>query len=184
VGNGIGQIYGNYCDPSCEERLKIISPIHSPHSTGFTLTQPIQLGHPLQSDISLLHQHQTIAKMKTTITILAAVLTLSASVLFAGNETSSAPVSNDNATITMAVLAPVAPAEATFEDFTTVNEIAALVPVTPSEATFEDVSTDMISTIDLSPVTPSQADFEDIVADVTIDNGTLTPVTPAIADFE
>ena len=122
--------------------------------------------------------------MKTTITILAVVLTLSASLLFAGNETSSSPVSNDNATITMAVLAPVAPIEATFEDFTTVNEIAALVPVTPSEATFEEMPADVTSVFDLAPVAPIQADFEDVVSDVTINNGILAPLTPAVADFE
>ena len=122
--------------------------------------------------------------MKTTITILAAVLTLSASVLFAGNETSSTPVSNDNATITMSVLAPVAPAEATFEDLVVVNAIASLVPVTPSEATFEEMSVDVALVFDLTPVTPIQADFEDVVTDVTIDNETLAPATPVVAEFE
>ncbi len=121
--------------------------------------------------------------MKTTITLLAAVLTLSASVLFAGNETSSTPVSNENTTITMEFLAPVAPAEATFEDCT-VNDTEHLVPVTPSEATFEEMPADVYTVFDLAPVAPIQADFEDIVAQVTIDNETLAPVTPAAADFE
>ncbi|MEI7526777.1 MAG: hypothetical protein WCJ95_20680 [Mariniphaga sp.] len=122
--------------------------------------------------------------MKTTITFLAAVLTLSANVLFAGNETSSAPVSNDNATFTMAILAPVVPAEATFEDFTSVNEIATLAPFTPSEATFEEMPVDATLVFDLAPVAPIQADFEDVVADVIVDNGFLAPTTPAVADFE
>ncbi len=122
--------------------------------------------------------------MKAITTILAAVLILSTSSLFAGNETSLAPVTNDNANITMAFLAPVAPAEATFEDLSAVNEIATLIPVTPSEATFEEITADVTSIFGLAPVAPTQADFEDVVADVTIDNGILAPVTPAIADFE
>jgi len=122
--------------------------------------------------------------MKTTITIFAAVLTLSASVLFAGNETSSVPFSNNNAAITMAHLAPIAPVEATFEDLPAVNEIADLATFMPEEATFEDVSSNVISVIDLSPVAPIQADFEDVVADVTIDISALAPVTPAVVDFE
>ena len=121
--------------------------------------------------------------MKTTITILAAVLVLSTSALFAGNETSSVPVSNDNAAIAMEFLAPVAPAEAIFEDLPIVNEIAPLVPVTPSEATFEDFTSDMVSTFALAPVVPTQADFEDVVAEIIIDNGVLAPVTPSV-DFE
>ena len=98
--------------------------------------------------------------MKSTITILAAVLTLSASVLFAGNETSSAPVSNETNTIKMSILAPVTPSEATFEDIPSVNEIAALIPVTPTEATFEDVSGDVMPNNALAPTTPATADFE------------------------
>ena len=122
--------------------------------------------------------------MKTTITILAAVLTLSVNVLFAGNETSSAPVTNDNATISMVFLAPIAPAEATFEDFIMANEIVVLAPVTPSEATFKEMPIDVVSVFDLAPVVPIQADFEDVVVDVIVDNETLAPATPAVADFE
>ncbi|MEI7727741.1 MAG: hypothetical protein WCK09_21725 [Bacteroidota bacterium] len=122
--------------------------------------------------------------MKTTIAILTAVLTLSVSTLFAGNDSPSIPVSNDNATIAMEFLAPVAPAEATFEDLPMVNEITTLAPVLPSEATFEDVASDMISTFYLAPVVPTQADFEDVVADIIVDNGVLAPVITAVPDFE
>ena len=121
--------------------------------------------------------------MKTTITILAAVLVLSTSALFAGNETSSIPTTTENPTFAMEFLAPVAPAEATFEDFVAVNEIANLVPVTPSEASFEEMPVDETSVFDLAPVVPTQADFEDVVAGVIVDNGILAPVTPSV-DFE
>jgi hypothetical protein len=121
--------------------------------------------------------------MKATIIILAAVLTLTANAIFAGNETSSTPVTTDNTTISMKFLAPATPAEATFDDLIVVNEITDLLPVTPSEATFEDVPIVITSIVNLAPVVPTQADFEDVV-DVTIDISTLAPVTPAVADFE
>jgi len=96
--------------------------------------------------------------MKVTITLLAAVLTLQAGILVAGND-NLAPVSNENSMIS---LAPATPVEATFEDVVTINLIDFL-PVTPSEATFDDKPALMPSIIDLSPETPAVADFEDAV---------------------
>jgi hypothetical protein len=121
--------------------------------------------------------------MKTTTIIIAAVLTLQAGFLFAGNESSSAPVTNESASISLATLAPSTPAEATFEEFAAANEFGSLIPAVPTEATFEDVSGDMASTFTLAPATPVTADFED-VADGTIDFSALAPVPPATADFE
>ena len=120
--------------------------------------------------------------MKSTITILAAVLTLQAGILFAGNETISAPVANESAIIT---LAPSAPLEATFEDLTvTVIDFVAITPATPVEATYSDFAPDASTDLtNLAPLAPVVADFEDVI-DVTIDITTLAPVTPAAADFE
>jgi hypothetical protein len=129
--------------------------------------------------ISIKHQE----KMKTSTIIFAAVLTLQAGILFAGNENSSAPVTNEAATITMASLSPATPAEATCEEFVAEAGISSLVPVTPSEAAFEDMPGDLASTFDLAPVTPVTADFEDVV-EMTIDISTLAPSTPASAEFE
>jgi hypothetical protein len=76
--------------------------------------------------------------MKATSTILiAAVLALQVNVLFVGNETSSAPVANATATITLTSLAPATPKEADFKDAATMNDLAYLAPVTPTEADFE-----------------------------------------------
>ena len=119
--------------------------------------------------------------MKTKIITLAAVLFLQAGFLFAGNESTSAPVTSPIATIR---LAPTTPVEATFEEVAFVNECSALVPVTPSEATFEDMPTDMISIVDVAPALPTEADFDDYVVTITIDNALLATVTPTLADFE
>jgi hypothetical protein len=120
--------------------------------------------------------------MKATITILAAVFTLQAGILFAGNETISTPVASESAIITFA---PSAPLEATFEDATTtVIDFVAIAPATPVEADFSDIAPDAsIDLTNLAPLTPVVADFEDVI-DVTIDITTLAPVTPAAADFE
>ena len=120
--------------------------------------------------------------MKSTITILAAVLTLNAGIVFAGNETISSPVANESAVIT---LAPSAPLEATFEDATTaVIDFVAIAPTTLVEATFSDVAPDAIVDLtSLAPITPVLADFEEVI-DVTIDITALAPVAPVAADFE
>ena len=120
----------------------------------------------------------------STITIIAAVLTLHTGLLFAGNENISSAVINEATTISMEFLAPVAPAEATFEDFNIVNEVTSLAPVMPSEATFEEMPVDATSVFDLAPVAPIRADFDDAVGDNSIDISSLAPVTPIVADFE
>ena len=59
-------------------------------------------------------------------------------------------------------LSPTAPAEATFTEETTLNEVN-LVPTTPEEASFED-DPEWISTLaleNLAPQTPIEADFND-----------------------
>jgi hypothetical protein len=116
--------------------------------------------------------------MKTIKMIIAAVITLQAGILFAGNETSSVPVTNDNLTISMNCLVPVTPREATFEEAVLMNDFASLAPATPIEATFGEPSEGAF-VLDLAPVTPAVADFEDVV-----DYNSLAPVTPAEADFE
>ncbi len=119
--------------------------------------------------------------MKATITIFAAVLTLQASILFAGNKTISTPVANESAIIT---LAPSAPLEATFEE-TTVAVIGfiAIAPATPVETDFNEIAPDTsIDLTNLAPVIPVLADFEDVI-DVAFDIYTFVPLTPA-ADFE
>ncbi len=120
--------------------------------------------------------------MKATITILAAVFTLQAGILFAGNETISAPVANE---IAMISLAPITPVGAAVEDInTTTVDIATLAPSMPPEADFSDFSTDAnIDLTSLTPITPAIADFNDS-SDVAIDISALAPVTPVTADLE
>jgi hypothetical protein len=122
--------------------------------------------------------------MKTMTLTIAAVLALQVNVLFAGNDNAPAPVKNENSAINMALLAPVTPLEATFEDLTPVNELAGLVPVPPTEATFEDFSGEMVSLNDLAPAIPVVAEFEDSVEVIAFDNRSLSPNAPAEADFE
>ena len=74
--------------------------------------------------------------MKATTIILAAILTLSANVLFASNDITSVPVSNAT-TVWMTSLAPGVPCEADFEDATLMVDVAYLAPSTPAEADFE-----------------------------------------------
>ncbi len=119
--------------------------------------------------------------MKATTIIIAAVLTLQAGILFAGNETCSAPLSNEN---TSRTLAPTTPFEATFEEVVTIADAAMLDPTTPSEATFEEMPSETISISDLAPVVPAEADFCETSDSTSVDNGILAPAAPAFADFE
>ncbi|MCX6304083.1 MAG: hypothetical protein NT040_03860 [Bacteroidetes bacterium] len=74
--------------------------------------------------------------MKATTTILAAVLTLSMNVLFASND---GAVMNSETNSFHISLAPVTPAEATFEEMNDATATAfILAPVTPSVADFSD----------------------------------------------
>jgi hypothetical protein len=117
--------------------------------------------------------------MKTIKMIITAVITLQAGILFAGNENSSASVSNENSAISVEYLVPVTPKEATFEEAVIINDLTSLAPATPVEATFGDIPAESAFALDLAPVTPAVADFEDVV-----DFNSLAPVTPAVADFE
>jgi hypothetical protein len=119
--------------------------------------------------------------MKTTITILAAVLTLNAGILFAGATTFSGTETIESSIVT---LAPATPIEATFEDANiAVIDFSAIIPSTPAEADFSDVAPEAgIDLTNLVPVTPAVADFNDAI-EVTIDINALAPVTPSV-DFE
>jgi len=120
--------------------------------------------------------------MKATKLLIAAVLTLQATILFANNENSPAPAANAYTTTGVMTLSPTTPVEATFEE-EIMFDINQLVPVIPTEATFEDASFDMISILNLAPVTPTIANFEDTF-DETVDIHALAPVTPDEPDFE
>ncbi|MCX6285294.1 MAG: hypothetical protein NTW31_13790 [Bacteroidetes bacterium] len=116
--------------------------------------------------------------MKATTIIIAAVLTLSANVLFAGNENIPATVANTNTTMSITALAPEVPAEADFNDAFLVD-YTALAPVSPSEAQFEDITFETVTALNLAPVNPATADLEE-----TMDLTSLVPIVPAEADFE
>ena len=127
--------------------------------------------------------------MKATTIIIAAVLSLQVSLLFAHNDETTLIANNNAVSLNIINLAPVAPAEATFEDATETSafnfDFSVLAPETPGEADFSDVVPE--KNIDLSilaPVTPSEADFNDSIEAQTIDFSNLAPVTPAVADFE
>jgi hypothetical protein len=119
--------------------------------------------------------------MKATITILAAVLTLSMNVLFASND--GAAVINNITASTFTALAPATPVEATFEDANDATvTVFILAPVSPIEADFSDaISETTIDIFMLAPVTPSEADFTS--DDDTTNASDFAPVTPSVADF-
>ena len=120
--------------------------------------------------------------MKATFTIIAAVFTLQAGILFAGNETISTTVANESAITT---IAPSVPLEATFDDATiAVVDFVSIAPSTPVEADFSDVApSESFDLMSLTPVTPVVADFNDSI-DLTVDVSALAPVAPTSADFE
>ena len=119
--------------------------------------------------------------MKTTIIILATLLTLTSNILVAGNDLyNTSPVTKNVATILS--LVPAIPSEATFEDADYLVNIYTLMPVIPSEAGFEDASAINDPTA-LAPSVPAVADFEDTMsADINVTD--LAPVLPSEADFE
>jgi hypothetical protein len=61
-------------------------------------------------------------------------------------------------------------------------EIIVLAPVTPAEATFEDEAENFCITC-IAPVTPSEADFNDEMPVQETTMVSLAPVTPAETDF-
>jgi hypothetical protein len=102
--------------------------------------------------------------MKATTIIMAAVLSLLGSSLFAENNINLAPVAGANATISLVSLAPVTPVEATFEEIVTLTDYSVFAPAIPLEADFND--NEMIQPVDystLAPATPAEADFSDIL---------------------
>ena len=151
--------------------------------------QSIRIVAPRQSDVILLHQTQTIKKMKAKSIISAAVLFFQVSFLFAGNNETASTANNESSFGTISTLAPVTPMEATFEETTITNAFTlnatTLAPVTPVEADFSDVVPEKnIDLTILAPVTPSEADFNDNIEDQALNLSALAPVTPAEADFE
>ena len=119
--------------------------------------------------------------MKATTTILAVIFTLSLNVLFASND--GAAVNTEPNSLT--ALAPITPAEATFEevnDAITAGVAFNLAPVSPIEADFSDeIPETTINMITLAPVTPYEADFAS--DDETTNTSVLAPVAPSAADF-
>ena len=123
--------------------------------------------------------------MKAKKIILAAILTLQFSFLFAGNESFFPPAAVVvSSTINMMTLVPSAPAEAILEDMVMENTFLGLSPVTPGVALFEDFAVEMKPVMDLSPVIPSVADFTETADQISIDFRMLAPVIPFEADFE
>ena len=120
--------------------------------------------------------------MKTSVLTLAAVLTLTATLVFAGNKSMvNTPAGSE--TIALRI-APVTPVEADFEEMVPVNDFRELAPTTPAEATFEEVSDENTIAAGFAPETPKVADFEDVVEYPAVIMAELAPVTPAEADFE
>jgi hypothetical protein len=96
--------------------------------------------------------------MKAKSIIIAAILTITTSMLFAENDIVSTPVANENASVISAAIAPVTPAEVTFEEVSTeVIDFATLAPSLPLEADFNDDAYAMIDINTLAPSTPRQA---------------------------
>ena len=84
--------------------------------------------------------------MKTKIIIVLALISLNINLVSARNNSPKGvdwPAISES-TISLILLAPVTPAEATFEDATDVNPVfsslSSLAPVTPEEATFEEIN--------------------------------------------
>ena len=127
--------------------------------------------------------------MKAKSIIIAAVLALQVSFLFAGNNETASSANNESNFCTICILAPVTPGEATFEEPTFSNAFTSnvinLAPVTPVEADFFDaVPEKNIDLTILAPVTPSEADFNDTIEGKAINLSALAPSTPDEADFE
>ncbi|MEI7661851.1 MAG: hypothetical protein WCK34_06630 [Bacteroidota bacterium] len=127
-----------------------------------------------------------------TIYVLAAILGLQFNTIFAAGNFSDSPASlnNSSSPATVIALAPVTPAEATFEAIPEMNEntkiITGLTPELPVVANFSDEApSPEVSISTLAPVTPKEADFEEVTAiTASLPVINLAPVTPAVADFE
>ncbi|HNY01787.1 MAG TPA: hypothetical protein PKG48_04330 [Bacteroidales bacterium] len=120
--------------------------------------------------------------MKKSVLTLAAVFTLTTTLVFTGNKSmSSAPFSGESITIS---LAPVTPVVAEFEEMVPVNDFNGLAPATPAEATFEEIPSEMTIPAGLAPAAPATADFEEMTGFTAENYSFLAPATPAVADFE
>ena len=126
--------------------------------------------------------------MKTKSIIFAAILSLQVSFLFAtGTGTRLRSTIYENTNISLSNLAPVTPAEATFEDETATFEnmyLSGLYPVTPPEATFEDEIAPALEFTNVAPAPPIEADFNDVDPGQALEISSLAPVTPVTAGFE
>jgi hypothetical protein len=122
--------------------------------------------------------------MKATTYIIAAILSLQGSFLFAGNNENPKDNSFEYTNTMLKTLAPTTPAVADFSDVIPEPGVnfSNLAPVTPAEADFNDSAPEI--SIILAPVTPAEADFNDNIATENVEKVTLAPVTPAEADFE
>jgi hypothetical protein len=99
--------------------------------------------------------------MKTKLILLFSLMIFQTGFLKANAEGSPVGTCPENSIC--AILAPVIPQEATFEETTIAFEVASLMPVAPSEAAFEE-STEETPT-GMTPVVPREAGFS--VEDVT-----------------
>ena len=127
--------------------------------------------------------------MKTTAILIAAVLSIQISVLFAGNKETTPTENTESASLNINQLAPVTPEEASFEEVmetvVSVFDFSRLAPVTPEEAGFTDIVPEKnIDLTILAPVTPAEAEFNEVVDETSPDLSSLMPATPAEADFE
>jgi hypothetical protein len=127
--------------------------------------------------------------MKATTIIIAAVLSLQVSLLFAGINNTRSTVNDETVLCPTCVLAPVTPTEATFEETTITSAISfdftSLAPATPFEADFSDVVPEKnLDLTILAPVTPAEADFNETTESQSDILSALAPVTPSEADFE
>jgi hypothetical protein len=98
--------------------------------------------------------------MKATMITLAAVLSLFANVVLAGNDLIDTPSPSSFNRSAIVTLTPIIPAEATFEDEAVIAAFACFVPVVPSEATFEETVSDTVNVKAFAPVLMAEADFE------------------------
>jgi hypothetical protein len=105
--------------------------------------------------------------METRIITIISILALNAGITFANSDISFSESRTTERSLIS--LAPVSPAEAEFSDLVPEADapVALLMPVTPKEATFEEDSfcTDQDNALlsILSPTTPAEADFEEII---------------------
>jgi len=130
--------------------------------------------------------------MKTTIIILATLLTLNTSMIFANNprynHSNAEPIKNET-TLKMDKLNPVTPFQVNFSDgleHMTAPDAMVLIlaPIAPKEADFEEVNPDsIIEVLKLSPETPKETEFEEPEMLNPVIIGSLAPSTPAEADF-